>query len=65
MCAGKSSKHGPLPGPCRYSDFSADLHLQHPRTLSEVEATYPEDMARASHLIMAAIGELLQVASSL
>jgi hypothetical protein len=54
-----------VPGKFRYSSFSADLNLLPPRSLAEVVAMTPLDMAKASRLVMAAYSELLQVAASL
>jgi len=54
-----------LPGPFAYSRFSRDLALAPPRSLDEVVAMSPEEMARASRLVMGAYDELLQTAASL
>ena len=56
---------GPLPGKFDYSAFSADLALAERRPLDAIVAMTSEAMARASHLVMAAYDELLQVAASL
>jgi hypothetical protein len=55
----------PLPGRFPYSAFSNDLELPAPRKLDEVIAMTPDQMARASRLVIAAYNELLQVAASL
>ena len=47
-----------LPGKFPYSSFSADLDLMAPRTLAEVVAMTPTDMANASRLVSAAYNEL-------
>lgn len=67
MCNSPFCGHvgGPLPGKFAYSCFSADLDLAPARTLEEVVAMSPEDMARASRVVSAAYNELLQVAASL
>lgn len=66
MClTGACGMHGPLPGRFAYSAFSADLDLPAPRALSEITAMSPEDMARASRMVMGAYSELLNVAGSL
>ena len=54
-----------LPGRFTYSAFSDDLHLAHRRTLDEVVAMSPSDMANASRLVTSAYNELLSVAASL
>ena len=66
MCsdAGRTGK-GPVPGKFKYSAFSKDLDLPTSRSLDEVVAMTPEDMARASRVVMAAYNELLQTAASL
>lgn len=66
MCsdAGRTGK-GPVPGKFRYTAFSKDLDLPAGRSLDEVVAMTPEDMARASRVVMAAYNELLQTAASL
>lgn len=66
MCsdAGRTGK-GPVPGKFRYTAFSKDLDLPASRSLDEVVAMTPEDMARASRVVMAAYNELLQTAASL
>ena len=60
-----SARTSDLPGKFSYSSFSADLDLMAPRTLAEVVAMTPTDMANASRLVSAAYNELLQVAASL
>ena len=60
-----ASRISDLPGKFTYSSFSADLDLAPPRTLAEVVAMTPTDMANASRLVSAAYNELLQVAASL
>jgi hypothetical protein len=62
---GSSSQNTDLPGKFAYSHFSSDLDLPPPRSLAEVTAMTPTDMARASRLVSSAYNELLQVASSL
>jgi hypothetical protein len=54
-----------VPGPYPYHTFSMDLDLPEPRSLAEVEAMTPEEIARSSRLIMAAYDEMLRVAASL
>ena len=56
---------GPLPGKFAYSQFSEDLELEPRRSLEEVIAMTPEDMACASRLVMGTYNELLQTANSL
>jgi hypothetical protein len=56
---------GPLPGKFEYSAFSRALDLAPTRSLREVVAMTPEEMARASRVVSAAYNELLQVAASL
>lgn len=65
MCKHHAHGGGPLPGKFAYSQFSADLDLAPRRTLAEVVEMTPEQMSRASRLVMAAYNELLQVAASL
>jgi hypothetical protein len=65
MCEHHSHGGGPLPGKFVYSKFSADLDLAPRRPLAEVVEMTPEQMSRASRLVMAAYNELLQVAASL
>jgi hypothetical protein len=68
MCrshAKNAQGHGPLPGPFVYSGFHADLELTPARSLDEIEAMTPDDMARASRIVSGAYNELLQTASSL
>jgi hypothetical protein len=68
MCrtpASNAQGRGPLPGRFAYSAFHADLELAPVRTLAEIEAMTPEDMAKASRIVGAAYNELLQTASSL
>ncbi len=55
----------PLPGKFKYEEFSAELDLTPTRSLEQVVAMSPEDMARSSRIVSAAYNELLQVASSL
>jgi hypothetical protein len=61
----ETSRTSGLPGKFPYSSFSTDLDLAPPRTLAEVVAMSPADMANASRLVSAAYNELLQVAASL
>lgn len=65
MCEHHAHGGGPLPGKFVYSKFSADLDLAPRRPLAEVVEMTPEQMSRASRLVMAAYNELLQVAASL
>ena len=68
MCrtpASNAQGQGPLPGRFAYSAFHADLELAPARSLAEIEAMTPEDMARASRIVSAAYNELLQTAASL
>lgn len=64
-------QHGPggiggaMPGKFAYSKFSADLELEPRRSLENVVAMSPEEMARASRLIVGTYNELLQTANSL
>jgi len=64
-------QHGPggiggsMPGKFAYSKFSDDLELEPTRSLENVVAMSPEDMARASRLIVGTYNELLQTANSL
>ncbi len=60
-----ASRPSGLPGKFPYSAFSADLDLAPARSLAEVVAMTPADMAKASRLVGAAYNELLQVAASL
>ncbi|MBS3652183.1 hypothetical protein KEU06_26665 [Pseudaminobacter sp. 19-2017] len=55
----------PVPGKFEYSAFSAELDLTPTRSLEQVVAMSPEDMARSSRIVSAAYNELLQVAASL
>ena len=61
----QGSKSKALPGRFRYSTFSKDLDLPPSRSLHEVVAMSPQDMARASRLVTSAYNELLSVAASL
>lgn len=61
----RGAKGKALPGPFKYSAFSKDLDLAPTRSLDEVIAMSPEDMARASRLVTSAYNELLSVAASL
>jgi hypothetical protein len=68
MCrtpARNAQGQGPLPGRFDYSAFHADLELAPARSLAEIEAMTPEEMAKASRIVGAAYNELLQTASSL
>jgi hypothetical protein len=66
MCNNPNTRGtGPLPGKFAYSAFSADLDLAPTRSLDEVVAMTPEQMARASRVVSAAYNELLQTAASL
>jgi len=61
----KSTSGSELPGKYIYSAFSRDLDLPSTKRLRDVVDMTPEEMARASRLVMAAYNELLQVAASL
>lgn len=66
MCVcGACGKNGALPGKFAYEAFSADMDLVDTRCLEDVIAMSPEDMARASRLVMGTYNELLQTASSI
>ena len=67
MCVacGLSGKNGPLPGRFNYSHFSRDLDLAPCRSIEEVTALSPEEMARASRFVSGIYNELLQTAASL
>lgn len=66
-----SVAHGPagiggkLPGKFKYSSFSDDLDLANTTKVEQVIAMSPEQMARASRLVMGTYNELLQTAASL
>ena len=61
----RGSKGKALPGPFKYSAFSKDLDLPPVRSLEEVVAMSPDEMARASRVVTSAYNELLSVAASL
>lgn len=68
MARSQSHGHAPpsgLPGPFHYGAFSADLALPEQRSLEEVIALTPDEMARASRLVTSAYNELVAVAASL
>jgi hypothetical protein len=66
MCVtGAGRKHGALPGKFAYSKFSADLELAPQRRMEEIVTMSPEEMARASNLVMGIYNELLRTAASL
>jgi hypothetical protein len=67
MCIahGSGGINGPLPGKFEYSHFSEDLDLAPIRKLDQIVAMSPEEMARASRLVMGIYDELLQTAASL
>jgi hypothetical protein len=67
MCVahGPGGIGGPYPGPFEYSAFADELELAETRKLADVIAMSPDQMARASRLVMGAYNELLQTASSL
>lgn len=66
MCVcGACGKGGAMPGKFAYQAFSGELDLCETRSMNEVFSMSPEDMARASRLVMGTYNELLQVASSL
>ncbi|MEX2201918.1 MAG: hypothetical protein WD711_11025 [Dongiaceae bacterium] len=67
MCIahGPGGINGPLPGKFEYSHFSEDLDLAPARRLDQIVSMSPEDMARASRLVMGIYNELLQTAASL
>ncbi len=56
---------GAMPGKFAYSKFSDDLELEPRRSLENIVAMSPEEMARASRLIVGTYNELLQTANSL
>ena len=58
-------KQHPYPGKFEYGAFSADLDLPEARSLNEVIALTPEQVARSSRLVNSAYNELLSVAASL
>ena len=64
-CYGPGGPGGPLPGKFEYSHFSDDLNLEPARSLEEIVAMTPEQMARASRLVVGTYNELLQTAASL
>jgi hypothetical protein len=63
MC--KLCDSGPLPGRFKYNAFSQDLHLPPARSLAEVVALTPQEIAASSRLVTSAFNELLSVAASL
>jgi hypothetical protein len=63
MC--KLCDSGPLPGKFKYNAFSGDLHLPPTRSLAEVVALTPHEIAASSRLVTSAYNELLSVAASL
>jgi hypothetical protein len=66
MCVkGPHAKTGAMPGKFAYAHFSADLELAPRRRLEEILAMSPEDMARASLMVMGTYNELLRTAASL
>jgi hypothetical protein len=68
MSKGHNCHHGAsheLPGKFQYGGFSKDLELSPSRSLEQVIAMTPEEMARASRLVTTAYNELLSVAASL
>lgn len=67
MCVacGSAGLGGPLPDKFAYSHFSNDLNLSPARSLTEVVAMTPDDMARASRFVSGVYNELLQTAASL
>ncbi len=66
MCVtGACGKHGPLPGKFAYTKFSGDLELTPQRRFEQVVAMSPEEMARASQMVMGIYNELLRTAASL
>jgi hypothetical protein len=67
MCVahGPAGISGELPGRFNYSSFSKDLDLPKTAKLEQIIAMSPEQMARASRLIMGTYNELLQTAASL
>lgn len=67
MCTSSFCGHvgGPLPGKFKYTEFSAELDLTPTRSLEQVVAMTPDEMARSSRIVTTAYNELLQVASSL
>jgi hypothetical protein len=66
MCVtGACGKHGPMPGKFAYAAFSKDMELPPARRLDDIIGMTPEDMARASAMVMGIYNELLRTASSL
>jgi len=65
VCHGPGGINGALPGKFAYSHFSEGLDLAATRKLDDVVAMSPEDMSRASRLVMGTYNELLQTAASL
>ena len=54
-----------IPGKFSYSHFSNDIEIEAPKSLEAVLAMSPDEMARASRLVLGTYNELLQTASSL
>jgi hypothetical protein len=54
-----------IPGKFQYTSFSEDLDLPSARSLDQIIAMSPEDMAKASRAVCGAYDELLQTAASL
>lgn len=65
VCHGPGGINGALPGKFAYSHFSEGLDLAETRKLEDVVSMSPEDMSRASRLVMGTYNELLQTAASL
>lgn len=66
MCVcGACGKGGAMPGKFAYAKFSAHMDLAETRKLEDIIAMSPEDMARASRLVMGTYNELLQTAASI
>ncbi len=65
ICHGPGGINGALPGKFAYSHFSEGLDLAETRKLEDIVAMSPEDMSRASRLVMGTYNELVQTAASL
>lgn len=65
VCHGPGGINGALPGKFAYSHFSEGLDLAETRKIEDIIAMSPEDMSRASRLVMGTYNELLQTAASL
>lgn len=67
MCVvcGPGGKNGPMPGKFAYEAFSEELHLAEPRRFEEIVAMTPEEMAKASALVVGTFNELVRTAASI